>query len=103
MFFYKEDKMEREELKRCARRIMLDITEEDYEKLEKELKIILDGTKGFSKIENLEQVEPLVFPIIDDNKILREDKAEVSLDTDDVLRSSAYNHLNQIKIPKVVD
>lgn len=95
--------MEREELKRCARRIMLDITEEDYEKLEKELKIILDGTKGFSKIENLEQVEPLVFPIIDDNKILREDKAEVSLDTDDVLRSSAYNHLNQIKIPKVVD
>ncbi len=95
--------MEREELKRCARRIMLDITEEDYEKLEKELKIILDGTKGFSKIENLEQVEPLVFPIIDDNKILREDKAEVSLDTDDVLRSSAYNYLNQIKIPKVVD
>lgn len=95
--------MEREELKRCARRIMLDITEEDYEKLEKELKIILDGTKGFSKIENLEQVEPLVFPIIDDNKILREDKAEVSLDTDDVLRSSAYNYLNQVKIPKVVD
>ncbi len=95
--------MEREELKRCARRIMLDITEEDYEKLEKELKIILDGTKGFSKIENLEQVEPLVFPIIDDNKILREDKVEASLDTDDVLRSSAYNYLNQIKIPKVVD
>lgn len=95
--------MEREELKRCARRIMLDITEEDYEKLEKELKIILDGTKGFSKIENLEQVEPLVFPVIDDNKILREDKVEASLDTDDVLRSSAYNYLNQIKIPKVVD
>lgn len=95
--------MEREELKRCARRIMLDITEEDYEKLEKELKIILDGTKGFSKIENLEQVEPLVFPIIDDNKILREDKVEASLDTDDVLRSSAYNYLNQVKIPKVVD
>lgn len=95
--------MEREELKRCARRIMLDITEEDYEKLEKELKIILDGTKGFSKIENLEQVEPLVFPVIDDNKILREDKVEASLDTDDVLRSSAYNYLNQVKIPKVVD
>ncbi len=95
--------MKKEELQKCATRIMLDIDDDEYEKIEEELNSLLSEFENASKLKNLDQVEPLVFPFFSYKEKLREDKVKEGLDEEEVLKNSSSHYLNQIKIPKVVD
>ncbi|MDD2181379.1 MAG: Asp-tRNA(Asn)/Glu-tRNA(Gln) amidotransferase subunit GatC [Bacilli bacterium] len=93
----------KKELEKCARSLMLNIDEKEYEMLIKELIVILKEIESFEKIDGLIDVEPMTFPFVTYKNELREDCATDSLDINDVLKNTNQSYLDQIKLPKVVE
>lgn len=95
--------MDKEKLKMLANKLMFTMNEKEYDTLSEEFEIILKQMDLIGKIENINDVEPMVYPIDLDNVCLREDEVTEELEIDDILANSGSNLYNQVKLPKVVE
>ena len=70
-----------------------------------EVKIINQNNEGMGigKIDNIEEIEPMVYPFSLYDVNFREDVVEDELEIDEILLNSGDNLYNQVKLPKVVE
>lgn len=92
----------REVLKDAALRLMFDMSDEQYETLEKEFEIIIKQMSLIGEIDGVDEVEPMKFPFNVTTDYLREDVAETPLTKEEVLSNAKDVLDGQIKLPKVV-
>ncbi len=89
-------------LKDAADRLMLDMSEEEYQTLYQEFGILTKQMETIGKIEGLEDYEPMTFPFDVTTSLLREDDPIEPLSREDALRNAGSTLDGQIKLPKVV-
>ena len=89
-------------LKDAADRLMLDMSEEEYQTLYQEFGILTKQMETIGKIEGLEDFEPMTFPFDVTTSVLREDDPIKPLSREDALRNAGSTLDGQIKLPKVV-
>ena len=91
------------ELEILAKKLMFEMKDSEYETLEKEFDIILKQMDLIGKIDNIEEIEPMVYPFRLDDVKLRFDEVNEELEIDEILLNSGDNLYNQVKLPKVVE
>lgn len=89
-------------LKDAASRLMFDMSEEQYDTLEKEFDIMIKQMKLIGEIPGVDDVEPMTFPFDVTTDYLREDVATETLTKEEVLANAKDVVEGQIKLPKVV-
>ncbi|MCH5172201.1 MAG: Asp-tRNA(Asn)/Glu-tRNA(Gln) amidotransferase subunit GatC [Erysipelotrichales bacterium] len=89
-------------LKDAASRLMFDMSEEQYDTLEKEFDIMIKQMKLIGEIPGVDNVEPMTFPFDVTTDYLREDEVTETLSKEDVLKNAKDVVDGQIKLPKVV-
>lgn len=89
-------------LKKCANNLLFDMSDEQYELLEKEFDTLTRQMQVLGEIEGLDKVRPMTFPFDVRTSFLREDIPEESLSKEDILRNAKDVQDGQIKLPKVV-
>ena len=95
--------MDKETLKVLASKLMFTMDEKEYDTLLDEFNVILKQMDLIGKIDNIENVEPLIYPFVLDNVKMREDDVKEEMDIDDILKNSGSTLYNQVKVPKVVE
>lgn len=91
-----------EVLKDAANRLLLDMSDSEYETLLSEFDIVTKQMKPIGDNRALDKFEPMVFPFEIYTTELREDIAEEPLSREEALRNSRRKVGGQIKLPKVV-
>ena len=91
-----------EVLKDAANRLLLDMSESEYETLLSEFDIVTKQMKPLGDNAELDKFEPMVFPFEVFTTELREDVAEEPMSREETLRNSQRKVGGQIKLPKVV-
>ena len=95
--------MDKKELELLASKLMFTMNEEEYETLSNEFDTILKQMDLIGKIEDIDKVEPLIYPFQLDDVTMREDNVSEELELDDILKNSGSDLYNQVKLPKVVE
>ena len=95
--------MDKENLKLLASKLMFTMEENEYDTLSDEFQVILKQMDLIGKIDNIENVEPLIYPFPIDNVKMRADEVLDELSIEDVLKNSGDSLYNQVKLPKVVE
>ena len=91
-----------EVLKDAANRLLLDMSEPEYQTLLGEFDIVTKQMKAIGDNSELDKIEPMVFPFEIYTTELREDEAKEPLTREEALRNSPRKVGGQIKLPKVV-
>ena len=91
-----------EVLKDATNRLLLDMSDSEYETLLSEFDIVTKQMKPLGDNRALDKFEPMVFPFEIYTTELREDVAEEPLSREEALRNSRRKVGGQIKLPKVV-
>lgn len=89
-------------LKDAARRLLFDMSEEEYDTLLQEFAVLTKQMETIGKIPGLEDYEPMTFPFDCHTSYLREDIPEEPLEREEALRNAGSVFEGQIKLPKVV-
>ena len=89
-------------LKDAANRLLLDMSESEYETLLSEFDIVTKQMKPLDDNKELDKIEPMVYPFEIFTTEMREDVAEQPLTREEALRNSQRKVGGQIKLPKVV-
>ncbi|MGM9874101.1 MAG: Asp-tRNA(Asn)/Glu-tRNA(Gln) amidotransferase subunit GatC [Bacilli bacterium] len=89
-------------LKESAKKLLFDMSEEEYQTLFEEFSIITKQMELISTIENVDNVEPMTFPFECSVDYLREDVASECLSQEDALKNAKDVVDGQIRLPKVV-
>lgn len=92
----------KEDLKKLANRMMYDMSDEEYELLQKEFEAYLEEIKYIEKIDIPEDITPMTFPFFYESIGLREDEPDEVLSTEDVLKNASEVFDNQVKVKKVI-
>ena len=92
----------KEVLKKTANNLMFDMTDEEYDQLADDFKVILEQTKIFNEIDGIDEAEPMTFPFDVTNDYLREDEAVAPENREDILKNASDVKDGQIRLPKVV-
>ena len=95
--------MDKETLRMLANKLMFTMDEAEYDTLSDEFKVILKQMDLIGKIDNISEVEPLIYPNPMDDIKMREDTVVDELPVEDILLNSGSNLYNQVKLPKVVE
>ena len=95
-------KISKEVLQLTADKLMFDLTDEQYERLEKEFEVLIKHMNIIGEIEGVDDAEPMSFPFDVTNSYLREDVAERPLDRKEALKNAQDVVDGQISVPKVV-
>ena len=95
--------MDKETLRMLANKLMFTMNEEEYDTLSEEFRIFLSQMDLIEKIDNISNVEPLVYPFPLDDVNMREDIVQDELEIDEILKNSGSTLYNQVKLPKVVE
>lgn len=95
--------IKKENLKDYAKKLMFDMDESEYDTLLNEFDIILKQMDLIGNIKNINEVEPMSFPFIIDNKNLRPDTVTSSITVEEALSNVKEKVGNEIKVPKVVE
>lgn len=93
-----------EVLKDAARRLLFDMSEEQYQTLLGEFEVLTKQMDTIGKIEGLDAYEPMTFPFdcsVTENE-LRDDVPTQTLTVEEVLKNAGSTLDNEIKLPKVV-
>ena len=93
----------KELLKDYANKLMFDMNEEEYATLEGEFEVILKQMDLIENIENIKNVEPMTFPYLKENVILRDDSITRTIDYTEALSNAKEVKDREIKVPKVVE
>ena len=91
-----------EVLKDAAKRLLFEMSEEEYKTLLVEFDIITKQMEYIGKDSSLDELEPLVFPFECKTSYMREDVAEEPLSREEALKNARSKAGGQIKLPKVV-
>jgi len=89
-------------LKDAANRLLFTMSEEQYQTLYDEFKILTKQMERIGEIPGVDDAEPMTFPFDCTVTYLREDVAEKPLDRDEALKNAGSVQDHQIKLPKVV-
>ena len=89
-------------LKDAANRLLLDMSDSQYETLLSEFDIVTKQMKPLGDNKELDKIEPMVYPFEVFTTEMREDVAEQPLTREEALRNSQRKVGGQIKLPKVV-
>jgi aspartyl/glutamyl-tRNA(Asn/Gln) amidotransferase C subunit len=92
----------KEVLKDAAKRLLFDMSEDEYETLLKEFDVVTKQMELIGQIEGVDDYEPMTFPFECTTSYLREDIPTKPLSKDEVLRNAKNKSAGQIKLPKVV-
>ena len=95
--------MDKETLKVLASKLMFTMDDSENDTLSDEFETILKQMDLIGKIDNIDKVEPLIYPFKLDNVNMREDSVLDELPVEDILSNSGSNLYNQVKVPKVVE
>ena len=95
--------MDKKVLEVLANKLMFTMNEDEYVTLSQEFDIILKHMDLIGRIPNIENVEPLIYPIPLEDVKYRDDEVIDELPLDDILLTSGSNLYNQVKLPKVVE
>ncbi len=90
------------ELNELARNLYFEMSEEQYKTLQAEFDVILKQMKLIGEIENVDNVEPLVFPVEGLTLGMREDEPTPSLSVQEVLKNAHGEMMDMVKVQKVV-
>ena len=91
-----------EELKSLANSLLFDMKEEEYKTLQEEFEVIITQMDLIGDIENIESVEPMVFPYLVQGHTLREDEPCDVLTKEEVLSNPKETMMDMVKVKKVV-
>lgn len=97
------NRMDKETLVVLANKLMFTMKEEEYDTLLEEYDTILKQMDLIGNIPDIKNVEPLIYPIEDNDVSLREDVVLEELPLEDILLNSGSTLYNQVKLPKVVE
>ena len=89
-------------LKDAANRLLIDMSESEYETLLSEFDIVTKQMKPLDDDKDLDKIEPMVFPFEIYTTELREDVAKEPLTREEALKNSQRKVGGQIKLPKMV-
>ena len=89
-------------LKDAAKRLLFDMSEEEYDTLLKEFDVITKQMDLIGQIEGIDDHEPMTFPFPCETAYLREDIPAKPLSKEDTLKNAKNKTAGQIKLPKVV-
>ncbi|MDD3036039.1 MAG: Asp-tRNA(Asn)/Glu-tRNA(Gln) amidotransferase subunit GatC [Candidatus Saccharimonadaceae bacterium] len=92
----------KEVLKDAAKRLLFDMSEEEYDTLLKEFDVVIKQMQLIGQIEGVDDYEPMVFPFECTTSYLRDDIPSKPLTKDEALRNAKNKSAGQIKVPKVV-
>ena len=92
----------KEVLKDAAKRLLFDMSEEEYDTLLKEFDVVIKQMQLIGQIEGVDDYEPMVFPFECTTSYLRDDIPSKPLTKDEALRNAKNKSVGQIKVPKVV-
>ncbi len=95
-------RIEKDKLKDLAERLKFRMSEEEYDLLQEEFEVILSQMELIGKIENADNVEPLVFPFMFESVGLREDEIDNVLSPEDVIKNAKDSVDGLVKVKKVV-
>ena len=95
--------MDKDTLVMLANKLMFTMNDSEYDTLLEEFDTILKQMDLIGKIDNIEEIEPMVYPFSLDDVNFREDVVEDELEIDEILLNSGDNLYNQVKLPKVVE
>lgn len=96
------NKITRDNIQDYALKLMFKMKDEEFDTFEKEFETILKHMDLIGQIDGIEKVEPMTFPFINDNVILREDIATSTLTTEDAVKNAKETVYDEVKVPKVV-
>ena len=94
--------IDKDVLKDAARRLLFDMSEEEYDTLLQEFDVLTKQMETIGKIPGLESYEPMTFPFDCHTSYLREDVPEEPLTPEEALRNAGSVSEGQIKLPTVV-
>ncbi|MFA5422126.1 MAG: Asp-tRNA(Asn)/Glu-tRNA(Gln) amidotransferase subunit GatC [Bacilli bacterium] len=89
-------------LKDAAKRLLFDMSDEEYDTLLKEFDVVIKQMELIGKIEGVDSYEPMTFPFDVATSYLREDVPVRPLSKEEALRNAKNKLGGQIKLPKVV-
>ncbi len=95
-------RISKEQLKEIANSLKFKMSEEEYELLQEEFEVILSQMELIEKIENVDNISPMVFPFMFESVGMREDEIEEVLSATDVIMNSKDSVDGLIKVKKVV-
>ena len=95
-------KITKENIQDYALKLMFKMKDEEFDAFEKEFETILKHMDLITKIDKIEEVEPMTFPFINEEAYLRKDVATSTLTTDDAIKNSVDTVYDEVKVPKVV-
>lgn len=95
--------MDKETLIMLANKLMFTMNDSEYETLVDEFDTIIKQMDLIGKIDGIDSVEPMVYPFLLNDVVLREDVVSDELEIDDILVNSGSNLYNQVRLPKVVE
>lgn len=95
--------MDKKTLEMLANKLLFTMNKDEYETLSQEFQVILEQMNLIGEIPNIDEVEPLIYPVELDGVSLRDDQVVDELPIEDILLNSGSNLYNQVKLPKVVE
>ena len=95
-------KVNKDVLKEAASNLMLDLSDDECEALLNEFDTIQKQMEFISKIDGIDDVEPMSFPFDVTNEYLREDVPSAPVNRDTLLKNASDVENGQIRLPKVV-
>ena len=95
--------IEKDKLKDYANKLMFDMADEEYETLSQEFETILKQLDLIGEIDNISAVEPMVFPYIKEDVVLRDDSESRVVDVDVAFSNCHGKKGDEVKVPRVVE
>lgn len=95
-------KITKENIEDYALKLMFKMKDEEYPAFEEEFETILKHMELITKIDGIENVEPMVFPFKNKDVCLRKDEVTSTLTTDDAVKNAHETVYDEVKVPKVV-
>ncbi len=89
----------RKEVEHVAKLARLALTEEETEKYTEQFSSILDYFNQLNEV-NTENIEPMVH-VLPVRNVMREDKAELASNKQDILRNAPLEEDGYFKVPKI--
>lgn len=95
--------MNKETLVMLANKLMFTMDDSEYDTLLDEFDTMIKQMDLIGNIDGIENVEPMSYPFMLDDVVLREDTVVDELEIDDILQNSGSKLYNQVRLPKVVE
>lgn len=95
-------KVSKETLIIATRKLMMEMSDEEYDKLTSDFETITMQMDLIKDIEVVDDVEPMTFPFEVTNDYLRDDVVEETITKEDALKNSKRKKGDYIVLPRVV-